>query len=192
MTSNRSLTKPPISIPLETRGKTRAQVGVTVLDENIASTFEPWAATPKQRINQIGWLVASGIHTLARLDPIIPGLGDDAGSLDELIRLLAAAGVTHLSASVLFLRPSLLRHLKANTPPDQVAPVLEHFEHATRVGIRAGRSSVWAPPEDERRTILERVKQIAAQHGIKALVCACKNPDLAKGTCGISGNWCLP
>ena len=170
----------------------RAQVGVTVLDENISAAFEPLAPTPLERISQIGWLVASGINTLARIDPIIPGLGDDAGSLDELMRVLAAAGVRHVSASVLFLRPSLLRYLKANTPLDQVALVLKRFEHSARVGIRAYRSSVCALPEDSRRAILKRVKRIAACHGITALICACKNPDLAKGTCGIGGDWCGP
>ena len=174
------------------RNLVRAQVGITVLDESISCAFEPLAATPTERISQIGWLVSSGIKTLARLDPIIPGLGDDAGSLDALMRLLAAAEVTHVSASILFLRPSLLRHLKGNTPADQVDPILARFGHSTRMGIGVRRSSVWALPEESRRTVLNRVKRVAANHGITALICACKNPDLANGTCGISGTWCGP
>ena len=180
------------SLLREHRDLDRAQVGVTCLDEDVALAFEPRAARPLDRISQIDWLVSNGINTQARLDPIIPGSGDDAEALDELMRLLAGAGVTQAAASVLFLRPSLWRYLKANTPRAQLAPVLEGFKRSARVSLRAGRSSLWAPPEGERWAILDRVQRIAAQHGIRASICACKNSDLARGTCGISGNWCGP
>jgi len=180
------------SLLRENQDLVRAQIGITTMDERIALAFEPWAATPGERIGQIGWLVSSGIKTLARIDPIIPGFGDDDESLYKLMQSLGAAGVTHVSASVLFLRPSLLRYLKAGTPTGEVAVVFERFEHSACVGIRAGRSSVRALSESDRRTILTRVKRIAAQHGITALICACKNPDLAQGTCGIAGAWCEP
>ena len=51
-------------------------------------------------------LVAGGVATLARVDPILPGLSDDPDALHALCAALAAAGVRELAAGVLVLRPA--------------------------------------------------------------------------------------
>ena len=35
----------------------------------------------------------------------------------------------------------------------------------------------------------DRVRQAAEAHGIELSVCACKNADLARGSCNIAGTW---
>ena len=180
------------SLLREHRDLVCAQVGITTLDEHISSAFEPMAASPAERIDQIAWLISNGIATLGRIDPILPGVGDDAASLEALMKALAGAGLKRASASVLFLRASLLRHLKATSTPILADQLVKRFGRSDRIALRAGRSIVTVLPLDERRAILDRLRRIAATYEITVLTCACKNPDLAKGSCGISGNWDKP
>jgi hypothetical protein len=56
-----------------------------------------------------------------------------------------------------------------------------------RMDIHAGNSSVHAMAVASRRRIYDRVRSIAAEFGIDAKICACKNQDLAQGSCGIAG-----
>jgi hypothetical protein len=48
---------------------------------------------------------------------------------------------------------------------------------------------VTALPLESREAIYARVRAIAKKHGIAVAVCACKNPDISKGTCHIAGDW---
>jgi hypothetical protein len=55
--------------------------------------------------------------------------------------------------------------------------------------IHAERSSVTALPSAVRAEIYTRIGRAAEEHGIELSICACKNPDLAHGTCNIGGTW---
>ena len=44
-------------------------------------------------------------------------------------------------------------------------------------------------PAAARLEIMDRLKSIARRYGLNVLVCACKNPDIASGSCHISGRW---
>jgi hypothetical protein len=41
---------------------------------------------------------------------------------------------------------------------------------------------------DARAATFARIRHAAAEHGITITLCACKNPDLAGGTCNIAGS----
>jgi DNA repair photolyase len=64
--------------------RVRAQIGIITLDEYIQRMFEPNTASPGVRIEQIAKLVAGGIATEARLDPVLPGLTDNKDALRQL------------------------------------------------------------------------------------------------------------
>jgi DNA repair photolyase len=96
--------------------KVRAEIGIITLDEDAARTFEPSAATPKVRLDQMATLVAGGVATEARLDPILPGLTDTPDALRGLFSALANVGVKRAAASTLFLRPSISASLKRSIP----------------------------------------------------------------------------
>jgi hypothetical protein len=49
-----------------------------------------------------------------------------------------------------------------------------------------------ALPADERRRTYEKLQEVAHGYGIEVKVCACKNPDIAVGTCNIAGDWPSP
>jgi DNA repair photolyase len=166
------------------------RIGLTTLDPAIASAFEPGAATPVERLAQAAELIGAHVAIEARLDPILPGVTDDVDCLEPLCEALARIGVRRIAASVLFLRPavvgSLRRHVKNKLMLDRL---LARFATRERLAIHSGKSRVQALPTSARLEIMERLKSIARRHGLEVVVCACKNPDIARGSCHISGRW---
>lgn len=170
--------------------KVRAQIGIITLDENVRCMFEPNAASPSVRLEQIAMLVAGGIATEARLDPILPSLTDTPDTLGHLFSALAQVGVKRAAASVLFLRPSVVESLKRNVHNKEILEkLLGFYRDARRLAIHAEHSSVTALPRARREEIYARVRHSAEEHAIELFICACKNPDLAHGTCNIGGTW---
>jgi DNA repair photolyase len=167
----------------------RAQIGLITLDDALLRTFEPRAASVDVRLAQMKQLSASGIKMQIRLDPILPALTDDERTFRELCRAAADAGVNDVAASVLFLRPAVMRRLlQASEASAAVARCLAAFADARRLAIHAERSSVIALPRQERERIFSRLENIASGHGLAVKRCACKNPDIASGTCSIAGD----
>ena len=167
-----------------------AQIGLITTDEPTLQAFEPHAAPANVRLRQMAEFCRRGVSTEARLDPILPGITDDSASLRRLFQAAAKQGVRSAAASVLFLRPALLeamRHRLHNA--EFLARLLSAFAKPQRMAIRAVGSSATALPAAGRRTILDRVQSVAAECGIAVRICACKNPDLAAGSCGIAGHW---
>ncbi len=170
--------------------KVRAQVGIITLDEDIQRMFEPNTASPKVRIKQIAKLVVGGIATEARLDPVLPGLTDSKDALRQLFSALAKVGVKRAAISALFLRHSVVESLKRNIHDREVLRrLLSFYKEARPMAIHAERSSVTALPRARRDEIYTSISRVAEEHGIELVICACKNPDLAHGTCNIGGTW---
>lgn len=167
----------------------RAQIGIITADEALASQFEPNAAPARVRTEQIRQLRDSGISVEARVDPILPGITDGHDSLQALLGRLAAAGVRKVAASVLFLRPPIVAALVRDVPTETSRLLLDAYSTQERVQIRTGKPAiVHALPYARRQEIFGRVRDVAAEHGISVSICACKNQDLAAGTCNIAGN----
>jgi DNA repair photolyase len=168
----------------------QGRIGMITLDPRIAAAFEPHAALPEVRLAQAAELIGAHIPVEARLDPILPGVTDGAECLESLCAALARIGVRTIAASVLFLRPavtgSLRRHLEDKLMLNRM---LRHFAGGESLAIHAGNSRVLAIPAGARLEIMERLKSIAHRYGMEVLVCACKNPDIASGSCHISGRW---
>lgn len=171
-------------------GLVRAQIGLITLDSELLRTFEPNAAPAAVRVEQMKRLADSGIKTQLRIDPILPAVTDDEQTFEELCRTTAECGVSQIAASLLFLRPAPLRRLgtAAKSSP-VVARCLARFETSQRLAIHAEDSSVTALPAIERETTFQRLEQCATRHGLTVRRCSCKNPDIAKGTCSIAGEW---
>jgi DNA repair photolyase len=175
---------------LDNANKVKAQIGITTLDESNQRRFEPHAASPGVRIEQITRLIAGGIATEARLDPVLPGLTDTPDGLQQLFSALVKAGIKRVAVSTLFLRSSVLESLKRNVQNAELLHrLLDFYSEAKRMAIHAERSYVITLPGPVRKEIYERIGRIAEEYGIEQAICACKNPDLAHGTCNIGGNW---
>ncbi|MBM4039789.1 MAG: radical SAM protein [Planctomycetes bacterium] len=168
----------------------RAQLGLITLDGAITGVFEPCAPEPAVRLSQAKRLARAGIKTQMRLDPILPGLTDDAESIGRVCGAVAEAGVKHIAASALFLRPSVADSLKRHIrDPSMLDKLLRAFGQGSRMAIHARNSSVFALPVTTRQQMYERVAHEAQLHGLIVHLCACKNPDLASGSCSIAGEW---
>jgi DNA repair photolyase len=168
----------------------RAQIGLITLHEGISRVFEPHAASPQRRFLQLETLIAGGVHAEARLDPILPGVTDSAESLAEHLASLARVGVRRIAAGVLFLRPGILYWLKSRVSDGRM---LESLLHAYRGGqqtvMRGAQYPILKLSTEVRQEIFDRLGRAAAAHGIEVRICACKNADLARGSCNIAGMW---
>lgn len=187
------------TIPIETlhllkdhAALVQAQVGLITLDDKISQAFEPHAATPAARLSQIEALISGGVRTSARMDPILPVLTDDRQAFGEYFDALKKAGVTRLAAGVLFLRPGILYWLKRNVPAEMLASLLDAYREEDQAVMRGAAYPIQNLSGDRRREIFARLHDAAVCAGIRLDICACKNSDLASGSCNIAGTWPSP
>jgi DNA repair photolyase len=168
----------------------RAQIGLITLDKALLRIFEPFAASPEVRMAQMKQLTDSGIKTQLRIDPILPALTDDDRTFRELCSSAADAGVTTAAASMLFLRPAVVKRLRQVTEArSAVGKCLSQFRNHQKITIHAKQSSVTALPVQHRERIFQRLENIASCYRMTVKRCACKNPDIAGRTCSIAGEW---
>ncbi len=170
----------------------QSQIGLITLDEEIARLFEPHAASPRTRLWQMHSLIAGGVTAVARLDPILPTLTDDPEALDRQFAALAQVGVKRAAAGVLFLRPGILYWLQRRVPREILAPLLAAYREEEQAVMRGAEYPIHNLPSERRREIFARLQEAAEAYGIRLDVCACKNSDIARGSCNIAGTWRAP
>ena len=170
--------------------RVQAQIGLITIDRAQTRILEPGAATPHVRLEQMRELIDAGIATQARVDPIMPGLTDDPATLRTLCEALAKAGITEISASTLFVRYNLTAKLRRRMDrPVLFSRLMEAFRGGKWLRIPPEQGSILTLPLSRRRRIFSWLSQIAQQYGIAVHVCACKNPDLATGSCTPGNPW---
>ncbi len=168
----------------------RAQIGLITLDERISRAFEPHAASPRRRLQQLGALIAGGVLAEARLDPVLPTLTDRPYALDQHFAILAQVGVKRAAAGVLFLRPAIRQSLERNLADrEMLLPLLGAYREEEQAVMRGAEFPIQNLSSERRREILARLQGAAEAHGIELSVCACKNADIARGSCNIAGTW---
>jgi DNA repair photolyase len=86
------------------RSHLSVQVSLTSMRAELLRRLEPWAPPPDVRLEVLRRLAESGLRVGLSLSPILPGLTDQEGDLDELLARVAAAGVRRMWSSLLFLR----------------------------------------------------------------------------------------
>ncbi|MHC5055365.1 MAG: SPL family radical SAM protein [Planctomycetota bacterium] len=168
----------------------RAGIGLISLDDDLLGVFEPRAASAGTRLRQAERLVEAGISTMVRVDPILPGVTDDGETFEQLCAAVSRTGVTEIAASMLYLRPAVAASLRHGIHDAETRRRLfACYRGGERIAIDARDSSAFGLSREARQAIYDRLSRIAAGHGLTVKVCACKNPDLASGSCGIAGDW---
>lgn len=146
------------------KGNVVVSITVTTLDESISNVIEPNAPPPSNRIKALSELSESGVTVTARIDPIIPYVNDDETILKNLVRSLANAGVIHITASTLKVKPVILHRISMTLPT-----VYEKLRDLYKAGERV--SSYVYLPRDLRLSYLLRVKELCESEGISFATC---------------------
>ena len=104
---------------------------VPTLDEEVWRRTEPGTPTPRKRLEALRRLVEAGIKAGVGMAPILPGISDSPGQLEQVVRAAREAGATGIWANVLNLRPGTREHFLealARDRPEQ----LHRYEHLYR------------------------------------------------------------
>ena len=84
---------------------------ITTLDIDLAGKLEPGAPSPNERLEAIESLTSNGVPVGLRLDPLIPFLNDDAGSIKNVLCEAYARGVRFVVTSTYKARPLDFRRM---------------------------------------------------------------------------------
>jgi DNA repair photolyase len=138
------------------------------VDENVWRTTEPGTAPPRSRLEAVRRLAEAGVEVGVGLAPILPGLSDRPGQIEEVVRAAKAAGARGVWAAPVHLRPGVREHFLealARDWPELVGVYEELFAGraylpstiATPIRERVRLAARSAPiPEGYRRT--ERIR----------------------------------
>ncbi|MHC5024494.1 MAG: PA0069 family radical SAM protein [Planctomycetota bacterium] len=146
----------------------RVAVSVTTLDNRLASTLEPRASSPTDRLETIRQLRERGIPTTVLVAPIIPGLNDR-----EVPAILeAAAGAGALAAAYILLRlPHQLKALWTDWLDRHLPERAAHIESLVRQTRDGGLyDSTFGRRQRGRGPVAEQIGQIfrtfSRRHGL--------------------------
>ncbi len=153
---------------------------ITTGDDATARLIEPEAPSSSERLKAAEILIAKGVPTSVRIDPIIPLVNDEP---EGLIKKLASIGVRHVTSSTLKMRPGNWRRFRVALP--ETAKRLEalYFEEGEKMGNYA------YLPEDMRFQLLRKVGCLAQKYGMKFGTCRDGLSHLNTATC--DGSWLL-
>jgi DNA repair photolyase len=140
----------------------RADVSVTfsvpTLDDEVWRRTEPGTAHPRQRLRALKSLVDAGIRAGVGMAPILPGISDTPGLLEQVVREAREAGACGVWANLLNLRPGTREHFLealAEDFPEQL-PAYERL-YASRAYL----------PAAETKPVRALVGELTRKHGIR-------------------------
>lgn len=158
-------------IDILSKGRVCVSMTVTTLNERVAKKLEPFAPHPVKRLRALEALSRAGIPTMIRLDPLIPGVNDDACSISILLKAASEAGVRQVTTSTYKVKPdNFSRVLSAF--PDLEAKLKDVYA----CGERVGRSTYM--PRKLRRDLVLKVRE--ASEGLSIGFASCREgfPEL--------------
>jgi DNA repair photolyase len=135
-----------------TRVELSVNVSLPTLDERVWRTTEPATAPPRSRLEAIRRLSQEGIHVNVGIAPILPGLSDRPGLLENVVREAKAAGAQSVWANVVYLKPAVREHFLSALAEDWPEQI-ERYEQ-----LFAGRAHL---PANVTEPIRERVRRAA-------------------------------
>jgi DNA repair photolyase len=162
--------------------KILAQIGLVSLSNRYWEEYEPGTPSPEKRIENIQRLEEIGISSEVKIDPILPFITDTEAEIMLLFGRLKGLGVNRVTLSYLHLRPAIQKQLMQEVSPRHRRLIESCF-----------RTQEWKAIGSSTKTKLlsklirekgyERIRKIATEFGMTALVCQCKNPDLKGDLC---------
>lgn len=158
------------------RGNCAVSITITTADKETAAKLEPGAPPPEERIKALKLLSDAGVPTVARIDPIIPGINNE--DLEQLVKIVSKAGVRHVVASTCKVKGDSFNRL-ANAFPSERRNLHVLF---WLDGERVGRGRYLAGKQ--RRELLALVRDAVVAEGMTFGVCREGFPEFCTGpTC---------
>ena len=149
-------------------------VSLPTLDERIWRTTEPATAPPRSRLEAIRRLSEAGVRVNVGVAPILPGLSDRPGMLEEVVRAAKTAGAQSVWANVVYLKPGTREHFLAalaNDWPDEAtryeqlfagrARLPSSFAEPIRERVRSAARAADVPDRQRVRPTTHRPRQLA-------------------------------
>ena len=116
------------------RSRLSVNFSLITLNRRLQRMIEPRAPRPSLRLRALGELAAVGIRCNVLMMPMIPGLTDDAGGIESVVRAARRAGAAGLWWRSLFLKPAAARRfipfVRANFP-EQESRVVAFYGNST-------------------------------------------------------------
>ncbi|MBI3626145.1 MAG: radical SAM protein [Candidatus Rokubacteria bacterium] len=169
----------------------RARIGLLSLDPAYHRTFEPGAAPPEVRLGNLRRLHAAGVTAGIRHDPVIPGVTDKPEALDRMFSALEKEGITDVDVGYLYIRPGIAQLLRDELPREVARPLLSQFRAGPIEEVAASANTQLLPPEIRVRSFFT-IRESGREHGIKPILCRCKNPDMRADRCQGSRDLAYP
>ncbi|MGB9740760.1 MAG: SPL family radical SAM protein [Candidatus Bathyarchaeales archaeon] len=162
--------------------KIPSMVSLTITTDNdaVAHVIEPNAPPPSRRLKAVETLIAKGIATSVRIDPIIPFVNEDA---ESLVKTLAVIGVKHVTASTYKVKHDNWQ--RVSLALQEKAEKLRKLYFVE--GEKIGRYTYL--PSQLRFKLLKTVADTAKKYGIKFGTCREGLSQLNTATC--DGSWML-
>jgi len=159
-----------------------SMVSMTITTDNdeAAKLIEPQAPPPSARLKATETLLAKGIPTSVRIDPLIPFFNDKQ---ERLVKTLASMGVKHITSSTYKVKTGNWKRLSRALPAlaEKLAPL--YFEKGEKI-----RGSFFLPL-DIRLKLLTSIAILAKKRGLKFGVCRENLSGLNTAAC--DGSWLL-
>jgi DNA repair photolyase len=153
---------------------------ITSDDDSMAKIIEPQAPPPSERLKTAEALIANGIPTSVRIDPVIPFVNDNP---ENLIGTLVSIGVKHVTSSTYKVKLDNWQRLNKALPEtaEKLKPL--YFERGERI------SGYTYLPKDLRLTLMKRFADLAKQYDVRFGTCREGLSQLNTATC--DGSWLL-
>lgn len=168
------------------RANVFVKIGLNSLCEDLHRLYEPGAASPSQRLDNLRRLERAGIRRSVRIDPLIPGISDGVEDLQALFRALARLEIRDVSLSYLILRPAILGQMRRELPLFH-SRLIESRYAGSPLDRVAASGCTQLLPSGWREGFYRRIEAVGAAEGIQVEICRCKNPDLSVGLCDLEG-----
>jgi DNA repair photolyase len=138
------------------RSELSLNITITTLRTRLARMLEPRAPRPDLRLTAVRQLHEAGLRVGVSASPLIPGITDREGDLEDVAAAAKDAGAEWFFSGVLFLMPASAKEF--------LPFVREKFPRLARQYEQWYAKNAYAP-EEYRRKISERVARLRVKHG---------------------------
>ena len=145
---------------IDSHSRLTVMVSLITLERGVLKVFDPRAPSAAERLKSVESLSREGLEAGIHCAPILPGLTDDARTIEALCLAARDHGARFFGAGVLFLTSTIRARfwpLLASHFPEQ----LPRYRRLYASGTDAH--------EEYRRRVLERVKMLRARYGLEGL-----------------------